>query len=242
MKTAPRAIPPITPEVEAKLWANIEKRPDGKWAWTGARVGENKQSARILIGYVPYYVNRVVFVWKQRQTTPGYQIPDGMFVCHRNDVTPEIYDCNPDNLWLGTHQENMKDRSAKNRVFRAFGKLNGAHTKPECVLRGDKHPARLHPERMARGERQGSAKLTWEKVHEIRALYAAGAHTHKELASRFGVAHHTIKAVAIGKIWRSDRANAYASDTSIKARGAAPISATPQDVIRHTTTGSPSSG
>lgn len=53
----------------------------------------------------------------------------------------------------------------------------------------------------ARGERQGSAKLTAEKVLEIRRLYRAGAGI-MPLARAFSVTPPTIRAVLSGKSWR----------------------------------------
>jgi len=40
-------------------------------------------------------------------------IPRGMYVCHTCDNPPC---CNPDHLFLGTQQDNMKDRKQKNRT------------------------------------------------------------------------------------------------------------------------------
>lgn len=51
------------------------------------------------------------------------------------------------------------------------------------------------------GERSGSARLTWEKVREIRKLAAAGTHTRTQLAEMFDVTIPTIRAVVINKSW-----------------------------------------
>jgi hypothetical protein len=52
---------------------------------------------------------------------------------------------------------------------------------------------------VARGERQGCAKLTDEAVREIRRL--AGAASRKDLAARFGVCKSTIVFVVKNQTW-----------------------------------------
>lgn len=48
------------------------------------------------------------------------QMPDKLHVLHRCDNPPC---CNPFHLWLGTNEENMKDRDAKGRGRWGKGKL-----------------------------------------------------------------------------------------------------------------------
>lgn len=232
MRTAARPIPEITPTVEAKLWANIDKRPDGIWAWKGSRPG------KVIINYVPYYVNRVMWVWRQRQTNPSYQIPDGMFVCHTNDVTDEVYDCNPDNLWLGTALDNALDRERKGRGNHhlKLGNLNFARRHPETLVRGDRHPFRINPNLAARGEQHPASKLTLASVQEIRRLYATGRFRRKELGPMFGVSEHSIKAIVQRQSWRHDPLISWAD----KKQGTDMMSVPCEE--NHVTVGSPSSG
>lgn len=97
-------------------------------------------------------------------------IPDGMLVCHHCDNPPC---CNPAHLFLGTNSDNIADRDAKGRQARVPGK---------------------------KGEGSHLAHLTLQQVSEIRARYAAGGITYRELAPQYSVSEG-----AIGKVVRRDR-------------------------------------
>lgn len=52
------------------------------------------------------------------------------------------------------------------------------------------------------GEKSGNAKLTWDKVNEIRRLYELELNTRRELAEMFGVTKKTIHQVVNGHTWK----------------------------------------
>jgi len=56
--------------------------------------------------------------------------------------------------------------------------------------------------RGAKGERQGSAKLTEAQVVNIRRLYAVGESSQRALAQQFGISKTEIARIVCGKKWR----------------------------------------
>jgi len=54
------------------------------------------------------------------------------------------------------------------------------------------------------GERAPRAKLTWEKVREMRGIYELGGTTTKELSELFGVSQKSAWNVVNGKTWKND--------------------------------------
>lgn len=55
---------------------------------------------------------------------------------------------------------------------------------------------------MSQGEKNGRAKLTAERVRELRKLYAEGNHTQTALAELFGVDQTVVSKVVLRKSWR----------------------------------------
>lgn len=111
----------------------------------------------------------------------------------------------------------MRDMGAKGRKVVARGDRHHARLHPERLARGDRHGSRLHPERWARGDRsgarthpervprgetQGNAKLTNSQVIEIRALHEAGETTYPKLGAQFGVDRSLIGLIIRRKIWK----------------------------------------
>jgi hypothetical protein len=79
---------------------------------------------------------------------------------------------NPDHLFLGTHAENMTDMASKGRSRDSFGEQNPR------------------------------AKLTENTVREIRARYAAGGITLKQLGAEYSVSDQAVWRLVHRKSWR----------------------------------------
>lgn len=103
-------------------------------------------------------------------------IPTDMEVCHRCDNPCCV---NPAHLFLGTHADNMGDCVNKGRFAR---------------------PPQPSTECRARGERQGSAKLTASQVGQILDLLDAGERQ-VVIAARFGVGQAEISRIKRGTKW-----------------------------------------
>lgn len=114
------------------------------------------------------------------QLTNG-AIPPGMQINH----TCDIPDCvNPNHLKIGTQQENIRDKIARNR--QAKGLANGTHT---------------HPEKRPMGEKIGNSKLKESEVKLIKKSLLSGA-TLSWLAEQFNVTKQSISGIKRQKTWR----------------------------------------
>jgi hypothetical protein len=98
----------------------------------------------------------------------GKPIPDALHVLHKCD-TPSCV--NPKHLWLGTNQDNTRDKIAKGRM-----PLGADKPKPS------------------------NTKLSLEVAAEIRRLSLEGW-SQKRIAARFGVAHSLIFRIVNGLSW-----------------------------------------
>lgn len=110
------------------------------------------------------------------------KIPSGMCVCHHCDVRSCA---NPEHLILGTQKDNIADMHAKGRG-----------------QRGGNHWTRHKPERVARGENNGFAKLTDDQARQIKRLIAEGGLTYSAIGERFDISRYTVGLIAKGKRWR----------------------------------------
>lgn len=205
-KTLPRFMRHVTiSESGCWLWNNLPETSTyyGMFLLNGKKTRANRASYMIFKG----------------------SIPDGKGVLHTCDHKPCV---NPEHLYAGTPKENIRDALERGQILigdlswprthkerMASGDRNGSHTHPERFPRGERHYAyghpeladRLHkaleehPEKRPRGMNHRNSKLTDDSVREIRALYASGGHTHKQLAAQFGVGVAIINHVVRRQSW-----------------------------------------
>jgi hypothetical protein len=95
-------------------------------------------------------------------------IPDGAMVLHSCDNRCCV---NPHHLRVGSHEENMRDMTMRNRAARPSGVKNA------------------------------EAKLTDAEVEQIRKTYAIGGVSQRSLADRFGVCQQLVSQIIVRKIW-----------------------------------------
>jgi hypothetical protein len=195
------------------FWAKVDiKGLDECWPWKLSK--SNEGYGRFSFGDRCVRAHRFAY-----QVSHG-EIPNGLRVLHTCD-NPTC--CNPTHLWIGTDNDNCQDKIAKGRAKypgarnpsrgdehysrihpekMARGERHGSRTKPESRRHGDNHPARLHPERMARGEANGSSKLTVAEVEQIKSLYRHERGSISKLSRMFGVSRKTILNIVTGKVWK----------------------------------------
>lgn len=164
--------------IEERFWPKVQKSPeaDGCWLWMGRRVHLRGGYGVMRAG--PKGTGVVLAHRVAYKITYG-PIPAGLHVCHRCDNPPCV---RPDHLFLGTPAENMADAAQKGRA--ASGERSGPQK---------------HPERMPRGEKHASAKLTDAQVQEIRRLAEETSLSQREIAARFGVTPSNISYIVNGK-------------------------------------------
>lgn len=93
--------------LEERFWEKVDVTK-GCWNWTSSKEKDGYGQFRLPSGR---RVQAHRFSW---ELTNG-EIPDRVFVCHHCDNPSCV---RPDHLFLGTHDENMRDRNIKGRAAR----------------------------------------------------------------------------------------------------------------------------
>ncbi len=104
---------------EERFWRSVDKSGEC-WIWTAGRTQSGY--GRFALNHKTHRAHRISW-----EFTNG-NIPEGLWVLHHCDNRACV---RPDHLYLGTHSDNVKDRSDRERQARgekvAVGKLTSAH-------------------------------------------------------------------------------------------------------------------
>lgn len=125
--------------------------------WTKVDIGSknecwNWKSSAIRAGYGVLKINDKSESSHRISYILNYgEIPINLLVLHKCDNKICV---NPNHLFLGNHQENMKDMRVKGRS-----------------AKGDKSGARLHPETVKRGEKVALSKVNEFQIIDMLKLY-----------------------------------------------------------------------
>ena len=159
---------------ETRFWRKVAKTSTC-WLWTGTTARFGYGSIRVNGRY------RVAhrFSWELAHGS----IPKGLFILHHCDVPGCV---KPAHLFLGTQRDNSLDMHRKKRHPWSNGRPG--------------NPMGIHTI-VTRGEISGMAKLTDEKVREIRRLYIRGKTSQIRLARQFGVDQTTISRILLRQTW-----------------------------------------
>lgn len=112
-----------------RIFSSIDRsNPDSCWEWpiisSKDKYGRHRRNLKNQLTHrISYEVN-------------VGEIPEGLFVLHKCDNPPC---CNPSHLFLGTHTDNMRDASKKNRLWQ---QQPGAGEKMKAIFKTRKRKPR----------------------------------------------------------------------------------------------------
>lgn len=106
----------ITDKDEVRFWMKVKSSKDGCWEWTAAKIrqGYGRFHIKICGKFKTVHASHISWVLHYGA------VPSDRFVCHHCDNPSCI---RPDHLFLGDHNDNMKDRNKKGRA--ACGSRHG---------------------------------------------------------------------------------------------------------------------
>ena len=199
MNEASAKVYPKRPEIKlsdkdiARFWTKVDKSGgvNSCWNWmAGKKLGYGAFKAN----GIQHTASKVAFILKNGQI-PYHNSYHGFCVCHKCD-NPAC--CNPDHLFLGTSDDNMRDMVNKGRSL--FGDKNPSRTRPETRPRGKDHHYSRNPNLIKRGSENKSSKLNEEQVLKILEMRKMGM-TCRFISKQFNVSNVIVSLICRREVW-----------------------------------------
>jgi len=147
------------------LFLNRVHKTESCWLWKGSLNNLRGGYGYLKTNGVMYRAHRLAWLLFKGK------VPRSLQVCHTCDVRACV---NPDHLYLGSHEENIRDAVLRGRM--ASGKNHGLHK---------------HPEARAFGERNGMAQFTSREAELIRQLAKSGKPS-SQIAKEFHASYRAV--------------------------------------------------
>lgn len=192
---------------EVSTYGNIRRLCDGINTYKGRPKAISKSSNGYLI-FGAFEDGKRTNILVHRAVAGAFirTIPKNMEVNHKdgNKLNNHI-----SNLEIVTKSENTKhalkmglsNLTALHNSKKYYGKDHWTHKKPERLARGDNNGSRKHPESILKGEQCTNSKLTMLDVIDIKFQYFGGIEI-KILAEIYKVSYRNIWYIVNNKSWR----------------------------------------
>jgi hypothetical protein len=174
------------------LCAGIVKDANGCKEWPFGYFAKGKGYPYVRYEKQNRRVNRLLLEYKL-----GRKIRPGFFSLHTCDNKRCV---NLEHYYEGTHQNNMDDAKARNRMV--SGDNHPARINPERMSHAEKHYARIDPSRVPHGSKQYKAKVNEDDVREMRRLHQSELMTEAELSRKYGLHQSTTWGILNRKSWK----------------------------------------
>lgn len=174
--------------MKRRIVENTELTKAGCWEWKGSR--SEKGYGLIKVDGKSRRAHRVAaMLWL------GFDIDSDLYICHKCDNPPC---CNPDHLFIGTHQDNMLDRVIKSGSLERKRQQRFKHVDKVVKQIVDA----LHKFNKKKHNKQHNCKINKDIAEEIRNKYNQGNTSQRKLAKEYGLAHSNIKNIVNGASWK----------------------------------------
>lgn len=162
-------------DVAKRFWSKVEKT-DSCWVWRASTLVDTGYGQFAIKHNVNRHAHRVAY-----ELVNG-KIPPGMVVCHKCDNRLCV---NPDHLFIGTYQDNMRDMVAKGR--QNWGIKFWSEEKRKSYS----------------GKNSSNAKYSLATIKRVRQLRKEG-HSFREISKDTGVSYTQVRRIVYKENWKYD--------------------------------------